>query len=154
MLLLIGIVVGLLLGSNSPAAAQGSTPFGSNSTPLVGGSGGIQLPRFSGSQNASAQLHLGPTGKPCLRVLGQVTEQKINHNIFNHMIIVDNDCSQRIKMQVCYYKSEHCILIDILGYGHKQSTLGIMAAMKEFRFEYKEQFDQGTVFGAAGIRLH
>ena len=107
----------------------------------------VRLPLFSGSQNATIQMHRGPTGKPCLNVQGYVQQQVVNPNIFNHMIMVSNDCSQPIKMQVCYYQSQHCTPVEVPGYGRKDATLGIMPAMKDFRFEYREQFDQGPGFG-------
>jgi hypothetical protein len=65
------------------------------------------------------------------------------------MITANNDCSQPIKAQVCYYQSQHCIPIDVPGYGRKEAMLGIMPAMNAFRFEYREQFDQGLGLGGA-----
>jgi hypothetical protein len=121
------------------------------SRPAVGAAGGThaptQLPLIGGTQKLGVKLHLGPTGKPCLKVEGHVKAQTMNPNIFNHMITVRNDCSQPIKMQVCYYQSQHCAPLEVPGYGRKEATLGIMPAMKEFRFEYREQFGQGLGFG-------
>jgi hypothetical protein len=158
MLLRLGMAFPFLFGLISPGAAQGVSPFGSNSSPGLGAAGGIlpptRSPLFSGSQDAPAHMHTGPTGKLCLTVLGYAAEQVINPNIFTHIISVSNDCSQAIKIQVCYYQSHDCTTIDVPGYGRKEATLGIMPAMKDFRFEYKEQFDQGSVFGGAGMRLY
>jgi hypothetical protein len=158
MLLRLGMAFPLLFGLNSLGAAQGLTPFGSNSSTALGAAGGIlpptRSPLFSGSHDAPIHMHTGPTGKLCLTVLGYAAEQVINPNIFTHIISVSNDCSQAIKIQVCYYQSHDCTTIDVPGYGRKEATLGIMPAMKDFRFEYKEQFDQGSVFGGAGMRLY
>jgi hypothetical protein len=58
------------------------------------------------------------------------------------MIIAQNDCSQRIKMQVCYYQSQHCVAMDVPPYGRQNLVLGIMPSMSGFRFEFRELFDQ------------
>ena len=62
------------------------------------------------------------------------------------MILANNDCSQVIKLKVCYYQSQRCVPFAVPPYGRKEVVLGIMPAMKEFQFEYREQFDLG--FGA------
>jgi hypothetical protein len=153
----VGMVLALLLGTNSLAMGQNITsPLGSNSSSIVGGVG-VTAPRtppslFSGSQDSTARVHPGPYGKPCVSVSGYVRPQLINDNIFDHIITANNDCSQPIKIHVCYYQSQYCTLIEVPPYGRKEALLGIMPAMKEFRFEYKEQFDQGSIFGGAGTR--
>jgi hypothetical protein len=136
----VGMVIALLLGLNSVAMGQNTTsPSGSNSSPVVGGVG-VTAPRappslFSGSQNSAARIHPGPYGKPCVSVSGYAQQQVINNNLFDHMITASNDCSQPIKIQVCYYQSQHCTSIDVPPYGRKEAILGIMPAMKDFRFE-------------------
>jgi len=151
------LVLGLLLGG-SLAAAQGLSPPGDdNSRPILGGAGVLpptQLPSFSGSQNATVRMHSDPTGKPCVKILGYAQQQVVNKNIFDHMISASNNCSQTITVHVCYYQSQHCTSIDVPAYGRKEALLGIMPAMKDFRFEYTEKFDQGSVFGGAGFRFY
>ena len=150
-------IIGMLLGLSALAAAQGMTsPLGNNFSPMVGGTGGapppVQLPRFSGSPIPPIQLHRRPGGSPCLTVGGYAQQQAINQNIFELVITINNDCSQLIKVKVCYYESQDCSLIDVPGYGRKESTLGIMPGMKDFRFEYTEQFDQRPLLGGFGNR--
>jgi hypothetical protein len=134
------LVVLLLLGSASRAVAQELTP-----QPLVGTAGGLpapsQLPIISGSPNATAKVHMSLLGKPCVTVQGYAQPQIVNPKIFDHMIVANNDCGQVIKMQVCYYHSTECTPLDLPAYGRKQMVLGIMPAMNQFRFEYREQFD-------------
>jgi hypothetical protein len=153
MVLLVGTVFASLVLAINSAGAQGLAP----SNPSVGGTGGmsppVQQPRLYSSANPPAQVHRGPTGQPCLKITGFAQQQTINPNIYDHILDVSNDCSQPIKLQACYYQSQQCTAIDVPGYGRKQATLGIMPAMRDFRFEYKEQFDQGSVFGGAGMRL-
>jgi hypothetical protein len=148
MIHIVGLAIVSMIGSISLALAQGlGGPLGSNQRPT----GGV-LPLFSGSQNAAVQKHLGPTGKPCVTVVGYAHPQTVNPNIFEHMILATNDCSQPIKMRVCYYQSQQCIPIDVPQYGRKEMVLGIMPAMSQFRFEYRENFDQGN--GALGRPLN
>jgi hypothetical protein len=136
------------------AVAQGLMPsLGTNSAPALGGAGGMgpptQTPFLNGTQDATVKMHLGPTGKPCLTVFGYAQPQMIDPNIFDHMISAKNDCSQTIKMQVCYYHSQQCIPVDVPPYARKLAVLGIMPAMTQFQFEYREKFEQGIgVFGS------
>lgn len=128
------------------ANAQLVDPLAGNSRPIVGGSGGLrppsQLPVLPGGETSDALRHYGPTGKPCLRVDGVARPQLVNPKIFEHVISATNSCSERIKVQVCYYRTEDCVPLEVGGYGRKEVVLGIMPSMKEFRFEYREQFDR------------
>lgn len=150
------LVMPILPGWAGIVAAQGLTsPPGTDSAPLLGGAGvraPTQLPILNGSQNAAAKVHMGPMGKPCLTVQGYAQPQLVNPNIFDHMIVANNSCSQLIKIQVCYFQSHECIPAAVPGYGRKEVVLGIMPAMKQFRFEYREQFDQGI--GGPGLGLN
>jgi len=126
--------------------------------PAVGGVGGArspsQLPLLNGSQDMAVKVHLDSTGKPCLTVKGEAKPQTINPNIFNHLILISSNCSLPIKLNVCYYHTKHCTLVVIPGYARKEATLGIMPAMKDFRFEYREQFDDAPGFGGGGYRIN
>jgi hypothetical protein len=142
------IFVGLILSSivfPSVARCQGSSsPLDPNSRPILGNTGNLrppsQLPIIGNGDNAGVKQHRGPTGKPCLAVAGYAQAEVVNPKIFEHIIMASNSCSQPIKFQVCYYLSQHCVPADVPGYGQKEVTLGIMPALKDFRFEYREQF--------------
>jgi len=148
MLSLLGIAFTLLLELSGGVAAQAPSPPSSRNS---GPSAKTEL--FRSGENATAQVHIGPNNKPCLNFLAYVEQQKVNNNIFNHVITVTNECSLIIKVDLCYYKSQRCTSIAVPAYGRKEVTLGIMPAMKDFRFQYKEKFDQGSVLGSPGIRL-
>jgi hypothetical protein len=138
-----------------PSSFSGGPAFRRVGKRSLGGAGvrpPAQLSILNGAQAAGARMHSGPTGKPCLTVQGYAQQQTINPNIFEHIISASNDCSQLIKTQVCYYQSQQCIQIDVPPYGRKESVLGIMPAMKQFRFEYREKFDQGM--GGLGTGLN
>jgi hypothetical protein len=84
--------------------------------------------------------HMDPTGKPCLKIGGYTKPELINPDIFEHMVGVTNSCGQNIKLKVCYYKTQDCIDVNAPPWGSKESVLGIYPALKDFRFEAKEQF--------------
>jgi hypothetical protein len=145
----------VLLAWGTTAAAQLASPVGTNSAATVGSSNGMrppaQLPLLSSTPSAGVKLHLGPTGKPCLTVFGSAKPQVINPNIFEHIIMASNECSQTIKIKVCYYQSTQCIPLDVPAYGRKEVVLGIMPAMNQFRFEFREQFAPGMGGLGAGL---
>jgi hypothetical protein len=135
--------LGILLATGLAVRGQGLTlPSGNNSRPITGSVGGTRAPApmLSGPQNDTVKVHHGPTGKPCVTVSGNWKAQTINPNIFEHLIIATNACSLRIKMNVCYYKTQHCIALELGPYDRKEAVLGIYPALKDFRYEYKEQF--------------
>lgn len=111
---------------------------------LVGsaaGQSGIPLsnPAF-GSTNDTYKRHYAPTGKPCLTLSGHATAQIVNKQMFDDRIDATNDCVQQIKVQACYYHTDHCIVLEVPPYGHTEGMLGIRPDNPGFRFEYKEQF--------------
>jgi hypothetical protein len=116
--------------------AQSVPSLGGSSRPMIGTSGGLSLPPRSGSE----RQHLGPTGKPCVTVRGEGRAEFINPHIIEHVVVVGNSCSQNIKMRVCYYQSNRCIPLTITRYARTEAVLGIMPAVKEFRYEYWEEF--------------
>ena len=127
----------------APAQAQGLSPPG-NGGGVVGGAGGLRPPTpvpLLNGEDLGMRRHLGPTGKPCLTIRGQPRAETINPKLFIHMIVAANDCYKRIKLQVCYYRSQHCVAMDVPPYGHEEVVLGVMPAMSGFRFEFREQFD-------------
>jgi hypothetical protein len=90
--------------------------------------------------NDTNKRHNGPTGKPCLSVSGSAKPQVINKELFDHWISAVNACGQRIKVDVCYYKTQNCILMDVPPYGRKDDVLGVFPKQLDFRYEYKEKF--------------
>jgi hypothetical protein len=96
---------------------------------------------FNGTEDGMAKRHKGPTGKPCISVVGDAHPQKINPQIYDHLIIATNVCGQNIRLNVCYYHSEHCVSINVSAYSDEEAMLGIMPSMKTFRFEYREIFN-------------
>jgi hypothetical protein len=108
-----------------PAGAQGTAP-----------SSGMGI----ASPNETNRRHFGPTGKPCLSLTGSSKPQLVNHDMIDHSISVTNSCGQRLKVNVCYYRTQECILIDVSPYERKEALLGVFPKMLDFRFDYKERF--------------
>jgi hypothetical protein len=120
------------------------TPTGSESRPTLGGTLGSPLapkpPLIGASQNIDILRHRDPTGKACLSVFGSALSHKTNPKLFDHVIMVKNNCAQLIKMQVCYYRTQQCISMDIPGRMSKEAVLGIMPSVKDFQYEFRERF--------------
>lgn len=121
-------------GLNSPLGAGTQRGGGVGSEALA------TLPLLSG-EDLGTKRHVGPTGKPCLTLTGKPEAERFNPKLFQHIIIALNDCSHRIKLQVCYYQSEHCLPMNVPPYGRDEAILGIMPSMPAFRFQFREQFD-------------
>jgi hypothetical protein len=137
-------VISIFFAASNGLNAQGLSVPGNNTRPVVGTSGGLQLsnqPRLPGDNLANAtKVHLDFAGKPCLVVSGSSRAQTINPKIFEHVLSFQNHCSQTIKLKVCYYRSQSCVSADVPGYGRKESVLGIYPSLRDFRYEYLEQF--------------
>jgi hypothetical protein len=136
--------IGLAVEITSPASAQSALPpFEAPSRPGAGGVGipiPSQPPVFGPAGGTEILRHRGPTGKPCLSIDGSARRHAANANVYDHVIFATNGCAQRITMQVCYYKSQECIPMEVPGYGRKEAVLGTLPSMKEFRFEFREKF--------------
>ena len=79
------------------------------------------------------------TGKPCIALQSFVTAQLINKSIYEHWIKASNSCGQNIRIQVCYHKTDDCIVMNVPPYENKNAVLGIRPSTKEFRYDAKEK---------------
>jgi hypothetical protein len=91
-------------------------------------------------QDDVAKHHMSPLGKPCLVIQGYAKPEISNKNIYQHSIRVANNCGQSIKVRVCYYRTEDCVLMTVPQWESKIAILGIFPALKRFQFDAKEQF--------------
>ena len=151
----VGTVSGCALGATlvcvmilTPSGEGRSDPF--SGTPKIGGTEGMRrAPQLPMIGTSPVKVHLGPAGKPCVIVQGFAKSSAVNPNIFSHMILANNSCSQLIKMQVCYYSSQHCVSTEVLAYSNKEFILGALPAVRDFRFEYREEFSVPYGLGRA-----
>jgi hypothetical protein len=101
----------------------------------------LELPKgIPPVQDGFAKRHMSALGRPCLAIQGYAKAELVNKNIYQHWIKTDNTCGQPIKVKVCYYNTEDCILMSVPPYEKKDAVLGIFPALKKFQFEAKEQF--------------
>jgi hypothetical protein len=84
--------------------------------------------------------HMSPLGKPCLALAGTSRPLKFAVNTFEHVIEAKNNCSLIIKVQICYYQSDHCASVIAPSYGKTTTMLGIATAIKDFKYQYREEF--------------
>ena len=91
-------------------------------------------------QDELAKRHMSPLGKPCLTIEGYAKPELANKDIYQHLIRAANNCGQNIKLNVCYYKTQACVLMNVPPWENKTAILGIFPALKRFQFETKEQF--------------
>ena len=104
--------------------------------------------------------HMSPYGKPCLTFEGDVRPEGPTASffgstgpdkkaepgalpvpkIYEHGIKVSNSCGQNIKVKVCYYKTDECIMLNVPPWDKKEAVLGIYPGLSGFRYEAKEQF--------------
>jgi hypothetical protein len=92
------------------------------------------------SQSELCRRHKGPTGKPCIKIEASARPQTINPHIFEHWVAVTNSCGEIIRMKICYHNTQECIMVDAPPWGRQDKVLGIFPALKEFGYDYTEQF--------------
>jgi hypothetical protein len=97
-------------------------------------------PKIGASQNTELLRHRDPAGKPCLAINGSARPYTVNTNLFDHLITASNSCAQRIRVQVCYFRSQQCVMMDVPGRGRREAVLGTLPSIKDFRFEFRERF--------------
>jgi len=90
--------------------------------------------------NAVLMVHRDPLGRACLNIEAASRQHIVNPNVYDHVVSIYNQCLKTIDIRVCYYHSEHCIDVKVLGSQRKDEVLGIYPNMKEFRFSYQEKF--------------
>jgi hypothetical protein len=139
------LIFAFLAEGYSPSSAQQTLPFSDDpSRSAVGATRDMEIPQslptFGASGGSDVLRHRGPAGQPCLAVGGFARPQIVNPNLYDHVIVAENSCAQRINLQVCYYQSQDCVPMDVPGGERKEIILGVMPAEKDFRFEFREKF--------------
>jgi hypothetical protein len=88
--------------------------------------------------NHLKRYHFSSTGKPCIVLQPYTTVQSRNKKIYEHWINAINSCGQNIKIQVCYYKTNDCVVMNVPPWESKNSVLGIYAN-RDFQYDAKEK---------------
>lgn len=128
-----------------PAAnAQVSTGGHVLSVEVTGATSGLSFGQLAGvrsfNDNTAPAVHPNPAGKPCLAVSPLGRMQLINNDIYDHILLLNNQCGREIKIRACYYKTESCKIMSIGPYQREQQLLGIFPS-KDFRYSYREFMD-------------
>jgi hypothetical protein len=125
---------------NPTSAQDDAVPSATLSEPVYGGTNGVgpDAP-FSEDNDQVLRRHRDLAGDPCLSVYGYASPHVAYPNLFDHTIRANNKCAQSITIQVCYFRSEDCISMDVPGDTTKEAVLGIFPSMKDFRFEFRER---------------
>jgi hypothetical protein len=128
-----------------PSSAQTlPPPIGSPGGTVFGGAGGLPAPAprspITANQNIDILRHRDSLGRPCLTVYGSLRPHSINKNLHEQVISASNRCGQSIKMQVCYYRSQECILMRIPGWARIEGILGAPSSNLRFQYEFRELF--------------
>jgi hypothetical protein len=136
-LLAIGTVLLPTTGSAWMRVSQ-DTP---SQRPGVGATQGVTVtPYSSPSSGTYTRRHVSPNGTVCVYLGGVARPFTTNDKLFNHWISAENRCSDRIRIKVCYYATTNCIDMNLAGHEQKEAILGTLPAVKDFRYEYQEQF--------------
>jgi hypothetical protein len=108
---------------------------------LAGGQTLMPSPNSNLAAAAGRQRHVTFTGQSCLTFYAYAKMQVSNKAIYEHWIKATNACPQNIKVKICYYDTEDCIMITVPPLDQKRSILGIYPALKSFRYTATEQFN-------------
>jgi hypothetical protein len=124
------------LGAATPGIAQYA--IAGLSKEVIGGT--ISLEETESAKfhtDLAPSRHLNSSNKPCLTVSGLIKAQIINANLYDQILLLDNQCSQPIKIRACYYKSTSCTVMQVNGYKREQHNLGV-STTGDFRYSYRE----------------
>src|ERR1700754_1172532 len=127
-----------LLTQASVAVAQTPTGPIAPLAPPPGAPKSSKIPIVSDSDR-NKLLSRDSLGRPCLQITAESRSQLATPNIFDHIVIANNRCLQRIKVKLCYPKSDRCFLVEVSGNQRKETILGTFPAQRDFRYEYQEQ---------------
>lgn len=90
--------------------------------------------------NAALTVHRNAFGKPCLDIEAVSRSHVVNPDVYDNIVSIQNQCSQIIRVQICYYGSQSCIDVEVSGQQRKDTVLGVRPNTQYFRYSYKEKF--------------
>lgn len=138
--LAVALVVVVTDGNATIAAAQ-TAIFGLSRETLGGTTAGDYNASTKFQSDLAPGRHLDATNKPCLRVSPLSKKQGLNPNLYDQILLLDNQCAQAIRIQACYYKSSSCTVMRIGAYQRQQQNLGVSTS-PDFRYSFREYLDQ------------
>lgn len=124
-----------VLGQNLPGTLSAPVTGGTKSS--IENSTGIKANDLFSS---SLRVHMSPARKPCISASAYSRTQIVNPNIYENVVILSNNCSQPIKLTLCYFASTNCIMHTVSSYRRQEAILGYSPGSQEFRYQYREHF--------------
>lgn len=131
-------ILGFIVTATIGCLAHGQVAMAQNSNPNSPFQSRLTLQNRG--VNAALTIHRDPLNRPCLDIEAASRRHVINPDVYDHVVSVYNRCLKLIKLRVCYYKSEHCIDMEVPGQKRKDGVLGIYPKMQYFRYSYQEKF--------------
>jgi hypothetical protein len=99
-----------------------------SSPPLVWGGGGAKRETH----------HRDALGNQCLAVEPLARPHVANPKVYDHVLVLDNQCLKSIKTRACYIESDRCVEADVPGLTRQDVILGISSMIKFFSYELHE----------------
>lgn len=128
----------VIIGAAVWGSAHGQVVMTQNANPTSPFQSRLTLQ--NSGENAALAFHRDPLNRPCLDIEAASRRHVINPDVYDHVVSVYNRCLKPIKLRVCYYKSDHCIDMEVPGQQRKDGVLGIYPKMQYFRYSYREKF--------------
>lgn len=124
----IGLAVGLGPG---PARGQLVNPVPPYQSRLTMQNGGV---------NTALTVHRNAFGKPCLDIEAASRAHVINPDVYDNVVSIENKCSITIRVKICYFNTDSCINVEVMGRQRKDATLGVRPHMQYFKYSFQEKF--------------
>ena len=79
-----------------------------------------------------------PLGNRCLLVEPLARPHVANPNIYDQVLVLQNQCLRLIKIRACYTESDRCVDAEVQGLTRKELVLGISPTVKFFSYDFRE----------------
>jgi hypothetical protein len=77
-------------------------------------------------------------GKFCFKAEGMSRPQPQNSRLFDHVVLIKNQCFKTLNLKVCYHNTDRCTQLTIPAYTAREAWLGAMPALRYFQYDLKE----------------
>jgi hypothetical protein len=122
-----GIVLLACLTSSAPVA---QTNNNTNNTPRI----------FSGERSQPFSLR-DWANRPCISLMTQLN-QVGKSNLYEHQVMVENECTKMILVEACYKNSTTCVKVRAIPHEITEAILGYASTKAEFAVTFKEAYTQ------------
>lgn len=88
----------------------------------------------------SDRQHRDFIGRPCLKSVGIAKPLASNPRVFNHIVNLENRCTELIKAKICYRDFDSCTEVDVPAQSQTEQVIGVFPEIKQFAYDIKEKF--------------